>query len=83
MGTARLLTVKMEDELSQRDVIRHPEFVGLGEWRIRRLMVQIKDAATALAERQGDDAIFATIARLTTPRRQDEWTGWPAAWLAA
>jgi hypothetical protein len=46
-------------------------------------MVQIKDAARAFAERQGDDAILATINRLTAPTRKDEWAGWPAAWLAA
>ncbi len=79
----RLLMVKMEEELSQRDLIRHPEFAGMGEWRIRRLMVQIRDAARAFAERQGDDAILATIARLTAPTRKDEWAGQPAAWLAA
>jgi hypothetical protein len=47
----RLLTVKLEDEWSQRDLIRHPEFKGVGEWRIRRLMMQIRDAAVAFAER--------------------------------
>jgi hypothetical protein len=77
----RLLTVKLEDDLSQRDVIRHPEFAGLGEWRIRRLMMQIKDAATAFARRQGDDGFLAMIHRLTAPSRKDEWAGW-SAWLA-
>jgi hypothetical protein len=47
----KLLTVKMENDLSQRDVIRHPEFKGMGEWRVRRLMMQIRDAAVAFAER--------------------------------
>ena len=72
-------TVTMDDDLSQRDVVRHPEFAGLGEWRIRRLMARIRDAATAFAERQGDDAILAAINRLT---RTDEWAG-GRAWVAA
>jgi len=75
----KLLMVKMEDELSQRDLVRHPEFRSLGEWRIRRLMGRIEDAATAFAERQGDDDILAAITRLT---RTDEWCG-GRAWLAA
>ena len=75
----KLLTVKMDDELSQRDLIRHPEFKEMGEWRIRRLMVQIRDAAVAFAERQGDDEILAAINRLT---RTDEWCG-GRAWVAA
>jgi hypothetical protein len=73
----RLLMVKMEDELSQRDLIRDPEFVGLGEWGIRRLMARNRDPAVKFAERQGDDAILAAINRLT---RTDEWCGgrgWP------
>jgi hypothetical protein len=60
----KLLTVKMDDELSQRDLIRHPEFRGMGEWRIRRLMGRIRDAAVAFAERQGDDEILAAICPL-------------------
>jgi hypothetical protein len=75
----KLLTAKMDDELSQRDVIRHPEFRGMGEWRIRRLMTRIRDAATAFAELQGDDEILAAINRLT---RTDEWCG-GRAWVAA
>ena len=75
----RLLTVKLDDDLSQRDLVRHPEFRSLGEWRIRRLMGRIEDAATAFAERQGDDDILAAITRLT---RTDEWCG-GRAWLAA
>jgi hypothetical protein len=74
-----LLTVKLDDDLSQRDLIRHPEFKDMGEWRIRRLMARIRDAATAFAERQGDDAVLAAINRLT---RQDEWCG-GRAWVAA
>ena len=76
---AKVLTAKMDDDLSQRDVIRHPEFAGLGEWRIRRLMARIRDAARAFAERQGDDAVLAAINRLT---RADEWCG-GRAWVAA
>lgn len=76
----RLLTVKVNDDLSQRDFIRHPEFRDMGKWRIRRLMAQIKDAARAFAARQGDDAILAAINRLTA--RQDEWSS-PWWWLAA
>lgn len=68
----KLLAVKMNDELSQRDVIRHPEFRGMGEWRVRRLMGRIRDAARAFAERQGDDAVLAAINRLT---RTNEWCG--------
>jgi hypothetical protein len=75
----KLLTVKMDDELSQRDVIRHPEFKEMGEWRIRRLMMQIKDAARAFAERQGDEQILAAINLRT---RADEWCG-GRAWMAA
>lgn len=75
----KLLTVKMDDDLSQRDVIRHPEFKDMGEWRIRRLMARIRDAARAFAERQGDDAVLAAINRRT---RTDEWCG-GRAWLAA
>ncbi len=75
----RLLTVKLDDDLSQRDVIRHPAFAGLGEWRIRRLMTQIKDAATAFARRQGDDGFLTMIQRLTA--RQDEGV-LPWRWLA-
>jgi len=75
----RLLTVKLDDDLSQRDLVRHPEFKDMGEWRIRRLMGRIEDAATAFAERQGDDDILAAITRLI---RQDEWCG-GRAWLAA
>jgi len=75
----QLLTVKLDDDLSQRDVIRHPEFKEMGEWRIRRLMARIRDAATAFAERQGDDAVLAAINRLT---RTDEWAG-GRAWVAA
>jgi hypothetical protein len=75
----KLLTVKMEDELSQRDVIRHPEFKEMGEWRVRRLMTKIRDAARAFAELQGDDAVLAAINRLT---RADEWCG-GRAWVAA
>jgi hypothetical protein len=65
--------------LSQRDVIRHPEFKEMGEWRIRRLMARIRDAAVKFAERQGDDEILAAINRLT---RADEWCG-GRAWVAA
>ncbi|VTS04876.1 hypothetical protein [Tuwongella immobilis] len=68
----KLLTVKMDDDLSQRDVIRYPEFRDMGEWRIRRLMGRIRDAARAFAEFQDDDAILAAINRLT---RTDEWAG--------
>jgi hypothetical protein len=75
----KLLTVKMEDELSQRDLIRHPEFREMGEWRIRRLMARIKDAAVKFAELQGDDAVLAAINRRT---RTDEWCG-GRAWVAA
>jgi len=75
----KLLAVKMDDELSQRDVIRHPEFKDMGEWRIRRLMAKIRDAARAFAERQGDDAVLAAINRLT---RTAEWAG-GRAWRAA
>ncbi len=75
----RLLTVKMDDELSQRDAIRHPEFKNMGEWRIRRLMARIRDAAVTFAELQDDDAVLAAINRLT---RTDEWAG-GRAWLAA
>lgn len=73
----RLLAVKMDDGLSQRDVIRHPEFKDMGEWRVRRLMGRIKDAATAFAERQGDEQILAAINRLT---RTDEWCGGSSPW---
>jgi hypothetical protein len=69
----------MDDELSQRDVIRHPEFRDMGEWRIRRLMTRIRDAAVKFAERQRDDAVLAAINRLT---RTDEWGG-GRAWVAA
>ena len=75
----RLLAAKMDDDLSQRDLVRHPEFAGLGEWRIRRLMARIRDAARAFAERQGDDAVLAAINRLT---RADKWCG-GRAWVAA
>jgi hypothetical protein len=75
----KLLTVKLDDDLSQRDVIRHPAFKGMGEWRVRRLMARIRDAAVAFAERQGDDAVLAAINRLT---RADEWCC-GRAWLAA
>jgi hypothetical protein len=75
----KLLAVKMDDDLSQRDVIRHPEFRGMGEWRIRRLMARIRDAAVKFAERQGDDAVLAAISRRT---RADEWCG-GRAWRAA
>lgn len=75
----KLLTVKMEDDLSQRDVIRHPAFKEMGEWRVRRLMARIRDAARAFAELQDDDAVLAAINRLT---RTDEWCG-GRAWLAA
>lgn len=75
----KLLTVKMDDGLSQRDLVRHPEFKEMGEWRIRRLMAKIRDAAVKFAELQGDDAILAAINRLT---RADEWAG-GRAWLAA
>jgi hypothetical protein len=75
----KLLTAKLDDELSQRDVIRHPEFRGMGEWRVRRLMARIRDAARAFAEREGDDESLAAITRLT---RADEWAG-GRAWLAA
>jgi hypothetical protein len=75
----KLLAAKMDDDLSQRDVVRHPEFKEMGEWRIRRLMARIRDAARAFAERQGDDAVLAAISRLT---RQDEWCG-GRAWRAA
>jgi hypothetical protein len=75
----KLLTAKMDDGLSQRDLVRHPDFKGMGEWRIRRLMARIRDAAVAFAERQGDDAVLAAINRLT---RADEWAG-GRAWLAA
>jgi len=51
----------------------------MGEWRIRRLMAKIRDAAVRFAERQGDDAVLATISRRT---RQDEWAG-GRAWVAA
>jgi hypothetical protein len=47
----RLLTVKMDDDLSQRDLVRHPKFRSVGEWRIRRLMAKIKDAAATFARR--------------------------------
>jgi len=76
---AKLLAVKMDGDLSQRDVIRHPEFKGMGEWRVRRLMARIRDAAREFAELQGDDAILAAINRLT---RTDEWCG-GRAWVAA
>ena len=75
----KLLVVKMDDDLSQRDVIRHPEFKDVGEWRIRRLMMQIRDAAVSFAERQGDEQILAASNRLT---RADEWCG-GRAWVAA
>jgi hypothetical protein len=75
----KLLAVKMDDELSQRDLVRHPEFRDMGEWRIRRLMAKIRDAAVVFAERQGDEQISAAISRLT---RQDEWCG-GRAWVAA
>lgn len=73
------LTAKMDDDLSQRDVIRHPEFKDMGEWRIRRLMAKIRDAAMKYAELHGDDAILAAINRRT---RTDEWAG-GRAWVAA
>ncbi len=75
----KLLTAKMDGELSQRDLIRHPEFRDMGEWRIRRLMGRIRDAAVAFAELQGDEQILAAINRLT---RAEEWCG-GRAWLAA
>ena len=75
----KLLTVKMDDELSQRDLVRHPEFKEMGEWRIRRLMARIRDAAVKFAEREDDDAVLAAINRLT---RTDEWCG-GRAWVAA
>jgi hypothetical protein len=75
----KLLTVKMDNDLSQRDVVRHPEFKEMGEWRIRRLMAKIRDAVRAFAELQGDDEILAAINRRT---RTDEWCG-GRAWVAA
>lgn len=51
----------------------------MGEWRIRRLMAKIRDAAVKFAEREGDEEILAAINRLT---RTDEWCG-GRAWLAA
>ena len=75
----KLLTAKMDDDLSQRDLIRHPKFKEIVERRIRRLMARIRDAAVAFAERQGDDAVLAAINRLT---RTDEWCG-GRAWVAA
>jgi len=75
----KLLTVKMDDDLSQRDLVRHPEFKDMGEWRVRRLMARIRDTAVKFAERQGDDAVLAAITRLT---RADEWAG-GRAWVAA
>jgi hypothetical protein len=78
----RLLTVKMEDELSQRELIRHPDFKHLGEWRIRRLMGQIRDAAKAFAERQGDEGFLAAINRLmASAKPQEEWVGWSSPWM--
>jgi hypothetical protein len=74
----KLLTAKMDNDLSQRNVIRHPAFAGLGEWRIRRLMMQIKDAATAFARRRGDDGFLAAITKLMA--RKDEGA---SLWLAA
>ncbi len=60
-------------------MIRPPEFKGMGERRIRRLMAKIRDAAVRFAELQGDDAVLAAINRLT---RADEWCG-GRAWVAA
>jgi hypothetical protein len=45
---------------------------AVGEWRVRRLMAKIREAAVKFTERQGDDAVLAAINRLT---RTDEWTG--------
>ena len=59
-------------------MIRHPAFADLGEWRIRRLMVRIKDAATAFARRQGDDGFLAI--NLVIVARKDEGA---SPWLAA
>ena len=53
-------------------MIRHPAFKDMGEWRIRRLMARIRDAARAFAGRQGDEQILAAINRLTMT---DEWCG--------
>jgi hypothetical protein len=41
----RLLVVKMEIDLSQRQLVRHPDFAGMGEWRMRQLIGRIREAA--------------------------------------
>lgn len=76
----RLLVAKMENELSQQQLIRHPEFAALGEWRIRQLMGRIREAARAFARSHGD-GFLAAIDRLTAPaRRQEEWASWSSPW---
>jgi hypothetical protein len=82
---ARLLTVKLENELSQRDMISHPEFLGLGEWRVRQIMTQIKDVAVVFARRQADDGFLHAVERILgrMTRRQRpvaEWSGWSSPW---
>ena len=61
------------------NVVHRTGTKDMGEWRIRRLMAKIRDAAVRFAERQGDDAVLAAISRRT---RQDEWAG-GRAWVAA
>lgn len=78
----RLLDRRL-DGVSLRQLARDPAFSGTTAWALRRLMRRVQDAALAFARQQGDDAILAAITRLTTTRRREEWTGWPAAWLAA
>lgn len=74
---ARMLSLKVAEELSQRELVRRPEFAGLGEWGVRKLMGQITDAARAFARRHGDDEFRYKVERLVSvPRRQDEWAGW-------
>lgn len=79
----RVLSLKMNDELSQRDVVKHPEFSGLGEWGVRKLMGQIRDAAAKFARLQGDEGFQQAIERLmagTGRRSTSEWAGWSSPW---
>jgi hypothetical protein len=59
----------MENDLSQRQLIRHPEFAGLGEQRIRRLMERIREVVRAFARPHGEGGLLAAINRLTAPAR--------------
>ncbi len=78
---ARMLSLKVEEELSQRDVIKHPEFKGMGEWGVRKLMGRIRDAAARFARRQGDGEFLYKVERLVGATRTTlEWSGWSSPW---